>query len=103
MQDAYYSGGIAQYSSTGKVNIEFEAKLYKDIICDGCGYAFAGGAPQDIIDSYFNWVIDLAGDPNNITLTDYQYWLGKFNQYNPAYSSATSPSLSTPMLLNCLI
>jgi hypothetical protein len=108
LQDAYYSGGIGQYVNSGKVNVEFETKLYKDIMLTACCCAFnIGNAPENVRTAYNIWVLDIQGDPSNISNSDYQYWLGLFNQYTPEYSSPLSPNLSTPnllksLMLNCL-
>lgn len=102
LQDSYYSGGTSQYTTTGKVNIEFEAKLFKDVmVC--CGAFNIGNAPSNINGDYSLWVLDLGGDPSKITYSDYQKWLGLFNQYTPEYASPVSPNLNSPSLLKSLM
>lgn len=103
-QDFYYSGGIAQYASTGLVNIEFEAKLHTDITNVGCCVAFnMGSAPQEIKEQYENWVFAIQNNPSTVSSTDYQKWLNLFNQYTPAYSSPFNSNLSSPDALNSII
>jgi hypothetical protein len=103
-QDAFYPGGTAQYTSTGKVNIEFEAKLYKDIMAfPCCGALNIGTAPENIINSYNIWVYSIQDNPSNISDSDYQYWLNQFNTYTPDYSSPTSSNLSSPNALKSII
>lgn len=103
-QDNYYSGGITQYTNTGRVNIEFEAKLYKDIMAIACCGAFQiGTAPEEVKNSYEVWVRTIQDDSSNISDMQYQYWLNLFNQYTPGYSSPLSPNLSSPNALKSLI
>lgn len=106
MQDAYYPGGTGQYSSTGKVQIEFEAKIYKDITIPNCCYVFGETtAPDTIIQEYNEWMLyTVQNNPKNITNDRYQYFLGLFNQYAPTeYKSALSPNLSSPSCLTSII
>jgi hypothetical protein len=105
MQDAYYPGGIAQYvSTTGKVQIEFEAKLYKDIDLEyGCCYIFQDPSiPYEIRNGYTMWVESIR-DTRNISNDDYQNWLGYFNQYHPRYNSSISSNLTSPSVLHSVI
>jgi hypothetical protein len=104
-QDSYY-GGTSQYQTTGRVNIEFETKVFKDLMLIACCGAFnIGNAPEDVRQGYTDWILDCEANPSNISDTDYQYWLGLFNQYTPQYSSPLSPNLSSPNALksiNCI-
>ena len=100
-QDCYYSGGILQYGTTGKVNIEFEAKLFKDIAkssLDVCCYAFrlTGIIPSNVIDDYRDWVYSIRDNPKKLTDAMYQKFLKLYNTYDPEYSSPTSPTLNKP-------
>jgi hypothetical protein len=103
-QDAFYPGGTAQYTTTGKVNIEFEAKLYKDIEQGyGCCYIFQDPAiPYEIRNGYTMWV-ESVRDTRYISNSDYQKWTLYFNQYHSAYSSTPSANLTSPSLLNSII
>lgn len=103
-QDIYYQGGISQYSNTGEVNIEFEAKLYKDVTTVleiGCCSAFNdySNAPENIKDQYFKWVERIAENPSELTSQDYLSWLKLFNQYHPKYSSPIHADLKAPEAL----
>lgn len=107
-QNAYYSGGIAQYLNVGKVNIEFEAKLYQDII-EGedasCCLAFRGDhIPVEIRNNYFFWIESVRFKPDrSFSDSDYTKWLALFDQYDPEYGSATSINLLLPLALRDLI
>jgi len=107
MQDAFYSNGIAQYSTNGKVNIEFEAKLFKDIAKDPdytCCYLFGDDSiPFTIKVSYDTWIRKLRINPSAISNGDYFFWLQKFSQYYSVYSSPMIEPLNTPTLLNSII
>ena len=96
-QDAYYPGGISQYAETGRVNIEFEAKFFKDLLnnpemFNGCCYAF------------LNWILDIKSSGTmNFQDSDYQRWLNLFQQYDLNYTSPMSNDLLTPIALRYLI
>jgi len=81
MQDAYYPGGTAQYSNVGKVNIEFETKVYKDILAFGCCYIFRDpDIPSEIRNDYVFWIESIKSNKLIISDSDYLYWLSIFNQ-----------------------
>ncbi|MGQ1892071.1 hypothetical protein ACT29H_16665, partial [Thermophagus sp. OGC60D27] len=103
--DFFYDGGIAQYADSGRVNIEFEAKLYKDISNVKCCVGFnMENVPQETKEQYENWIFSQQENPSIISLIDYQKWLNLFNQYtNKEYSSPISPFLTTPDALNSII
>ncbi len=111
-QDAYYPGGTFQYGkdtqgnkSPGYANIEFEAKIFKDIIMPlYCCMAFnIGSAPDNIIDDYNIWMRSIQDNPLSLSDSDYQKWLNLFNQYTHVYSSSLSPTLSSPQALRKII
>ena len=105
-QDAFYTGGISQYyNASGHVNIEFEAKLYKDISSPYCCQAFhESTAPQNIKDDYEKWIRTLRTSQNFvISPISYQKWLNLFNQYTTSYSSPTSNSLNYPHAIDHII
>jgi hypothetical protein len=104
-QDAFYAGGISQYyNAAGNVNIEFEAKLYRDITAANCCMAFyESSAPQSVKDQYTRWIQSLQENPFSITSTDYQKWLKLFNQYTNSYSSPLSSNLSYPHAIDHII
>jgi hypothetical protein len=88
-----------------EVNIEFEAKLYRDISAPYCCQAFfETTAPKNVKEGYRKWVDTLWKNPSSLTQNDYQKWLNLFNQYtNKEYSSPLSPHLNTPDALNSII
>lgn len=107
-QDAFYPGGISQYLNAGKVNIEFEAKLYQDIIegeDDLCRLAFRGNRiPMEIQNNYYDWIESIRFKPDrSFSDSDYAKWLNLFNQYDPEYGSTTSDNLQRPLALRELI
>jgi hypothetical protein len=100
LQDHFYSGGISQYANTGKVNVEFEAKLYQDIGKANCCLAFDQSiVPYNLILNYMEWVNLIRSNPSNLSSKDYNYWINLFNQYSTAYSSPLSSNLSYPNAL----
>jgi hypothetical protein len=99
-QDVYYSGS-ERYSSVGRVNIEFEAKLAVDLSSDGCCKVF-GSAPETIKSEYFKWIIKIKENSYYIDDVEYTGWLNKFNQYHPEYSSEYSSDLTEPHALKSI-
>ncbi|WP_010424037.1 hypothetical protein, partial [Anaerophaga thermohalophila] len=93
------------YANTGKVNIEFEAKLYKDITAPYCCQAFyETTAPQNIKDDYEKWIRELKTTQSFvISPTNYQKWLKLYNQYSISYSSSTINSLNYPHALDHIL
>jgi hypothetical protein len=107
-QDAHYSGGIWQYRETGKVNIEFEAKLFKDIIESpdaSCCWAFweADNFPDNLSNDYISWVYNIRENKTTLQDVDYRKWLNLFNQYNTDYSSPMLDNLCTPNAIRSLM
>ena len=106
-QDAFYPGGISQYLNVGKVNIEFEAKLFKDISRNldyGCCYIFGeDNIPSKIKNDYYSWIESIQNNPALLLKEDYGKWLDLFNQYYPNYSSPKNNNLSLPSSLDKLI
>lgn len=99
-QDAFYSGGISQYANTGKANVEFEAKLYQDIVKSNCCLAFDQSiVPYNLILNYMDWVNLIRSNPSNLSSKDYKYWVNLFNQYSTSYSSTLSSNLQYPNAL----
>ena len=124
-QDAFYPGGTTQYGKdaqgnklSGYVNIEFEAKIYKDIldnknIYNGCCYAFSEDIlPIELFFEYNNWIYDIRDsikdserDSEKIDFDDsvYEYWLLIFNEYVKEYSSPISKDLLKKSAIKHLI
>ncbi|WP_418894678.1 hypothetical protein [Limibacterium fermenti] len=109
-QDAYYPGGISQYAETGRVNIEFEAKFFKDLLnnpemYNGCCYAFnVNVLPNNLYTEYINLIYNIK-DSGKMEFedTDYQKWLNLFQKYDTDYTSPMANNLSTPKALRNLI
>ena len=106
MQDNYYSGGTAQYLEIGKVNIEFEAKVFKDIAMDPlsvCCYAFfSNNVPNQVKMDYMLWIYEIRENYSSLTDSQYQDFLCLFNLYLTDYSSQVSTDLLTPSLIRKL-
>ncbi len=111
-QNTVYPGGIGQYSRyrPGNTNIEFEAKLFKDIYCYTkqqvndqvipCGTSATNGFPGPVVNLYMNWVIDIAFQGFTPALMEqYKTMLGYFNQYNVEYGGYLVTSLNTPLAI----
>ncbi len=107
-QDVYYPGGITQYLNVGKVNIEFEAKVFNDIIEERdstCCWAFseADNFPTNLSFEYINWIYDIRDIKISLQDIDYLKWLNYFNQYSTTYSSPFHSNLGSPFAINDLI
>ena len=90
-------------------NIEFEAKLYKDVITLGCCTMFPeieGGVsiPNNIKSEYYD-LIDNITRHNNSTFTNESYlqWVNRFRQYYPRYNTPTSGDFCNTNVLNQLL
>ena len=98
-QDAFYPGGISQYLNVGKVNIEFEAKVFKDIIMEAGSYSafFAQETDEEkkAYREYAKWIENVKGN-TSILLNSQEYnkWLDLFNALNPLYSSPKNSNFS---------
>lgn len=103
-QNTVYQGGTTQYSryKPGNTNIEFEAKLFKDI-----GTALYGGAwsasigfPNPYMYEYDMWVRSIAEKGITLTLlAKYSTMLGYFNQYSSQYGGYLLPGLDIPLAI----
>ncbi|MBW1613341.1 MAG: hypothetical protein JRJ57_05065 [Deltaproteobacteria bacterium] len=103
-QNTIYPGGIGQYSmnNTGFTNIEFEAKLFKDIYTALYSGVWSGniGFPDPYMEQYSNWVYDIAMEGFTQDLMEqYNTMLGYFNQFNAFYGGYISPELNTPLAI----
>ena len=106
-QDAYYPGGISQYTEVGKVNIEFEAKFYQDIIGapNGlCCITFGVNLPDNLYQEYYAWIESIRlSEKLSFSNSDYVRWLNIFSEYDLYYTSPINSSLSIPYALQELI
>lgn len=88
-QDAYYPGGTSQYMNTGRENIEFEAKVFKDIITGlnefGPFTAFFSIDNDEVSQDYYSWIYSVINNPSI---------LQDENEYNSTYSSPKSDNFS---------
>lgn len=107
-QHSYYQGGITQYYEQGLPNIEFEAKLYKDIISLFSGGATAGvpfGHPQH--QAYSDWLDVLTNNrtkyPTSISGASFLFFLEAFKQAYPEYATKPSTSSLTGQALTNLV
>lgn len=90
------------------MNIEFEAKLYTDIIGgkdELCCMAFRGDhVPSDVYNNYYDWIESIRfKSDRSFSDSDYTTWLNLFNQYDIEYGSSTSDGLKLPLALRDLI
>ncbi|MEL6557301.1 MAG: hypothetical protein AAFQ94_03905 [Bacteroidota bacterium] len=103
-QDRYY-GGLGQYTNTGRVNIEFEAKFYYDLTHGGvCCETFKR---SDMFLEYFLWLTDITDDFTTFPTWDdmkdkYFYFVDQFKIDQPAYDFPTDPNLKPNALFNAL-
>ena len=113
-QNAIYPGGAGQYSKhkPGWTNLEFEAKLFKDIyfytelfvnskdesIINGESGSI--GFPNEPMGEYGAWVMQIAYEGFTPTLMEqYSTMLGYFNQYNNLYGGYLLSDLDTPLAI----
>jgi len=68
-QNKYYQGGISQYDNTGRSNIEFEAKLMQDLLCNIksgiCGWYGAGLKSGNQYSIWINKITDYGSKTPN--------------------------------------
>lgn len=114
-QDADYLGGTAQYGKDsqgnklpGYVNIEFEAKVFKDLIMEmGVLSAFfkqETDEEQEIHREYVKWIESIKENTSILMDTQkYNKWVDLFNIHNPDYSSPKSNHFSALNGLHNLI
>ncbi len=102
-QDVYY-GGLSQYSNVGRSNIEFEAKLFHDLVYGEfqCCMVFSN---SDVFTEYFIWLTEVTNDfsslPNWDDISDnYFYYLDEFKKDKPDYDYPTDYTLQPGALLN---
>jgi len=98
-QNVFYSGGTEQYLNEGKVNIEFEACLYRDlwaIVADE-PLKLERMLPLNLRRSYKVWITEIqAFGFTEKSLEDYSYWLEKFGNCFPDYNTPTNSNLNKP-------
>jgi hypothetical protein len=106
-QDVYYSGGTSQYASIGKSNIEFEAKIFEDLVSTLETGGGINGAPAGHPKSteYKLWIEqELANNyssyPTQINLDKYFYFLEAFKESYPEYNYPTRSDLYPDALIN---
>lgn len=102
-QDFYYQGGTDQYSNVGFSNIEFEAKLYKDITEWACCSMFVNpDVPSEISNEYISMVQGFAQQGyTSFTPASYVMWVDRFRTYNPApYNRPQSTVFTNTNFLN---
>jgi len=106
-QDAYYPGGTNQYRNVGFSNIEFEAKLYRDIVNIGCCTMFPRlDTPTEIVNEYFLMADQFRTNGyTSFTPTTYNLWVDRFRTYNPGtpYALPKSANFNTTTLINSML
>ncbi len=107
-QNTIYPEGTCQYhlGTPGYTNIEFEAKLFKDIfgILRLMGMSGSIGFPRDYKSDYGDWVFNLSLETsmerfNQALLEKYSTMLGYFNQYDSEYGGYLLPGLDRPQAI----
>ncbi|MDY0142849.1 MAG: hypothetical protein RBR97_13245 [Bacteroidales bacterium] len=103
-QNTVYPGGIGKYSQgkPGNTNIEFEAKLFKDIYTALYGGAWNAsiGFPDSYMKLYQDWVFLISEEGFTPALMgQYNTMLGYFNQYSHGYGGYLLSSLNTPLAI----
>jgi hypothetical protein len=107
-QDAYYPGGTSQYNDEGSLNIEFEAKVFKDLLKLGCCFAFHADNNdplyQKIVGDYNIEFLTAIRTTKNINQDEYAKYIEYFGIYNTQYDHANySDALESPdALINLL-
>lgn len=110
-QDAYYSGGTAQYVTTGKSNIEFEAKLMRDLMgiqTNGGGVTTQTVGEEHQVE-YLMWLNDITDGGTKYPTqwsevsSQYFHYLELFKQANPLYNYPTVNNLYPNALFSMII
>lgn len=104
-QDKYYPNGIWGYTGVGRSNIEFEAKVLRDIDCLIREKLGVFAIQQD--PSYILWLNELVSDnkyPVSYSeISDkYFYFLEIFKAERPEYNSPTDPNLTPQALFDVI-
>ncbi len=106
-QDAYYAGGTNQYRDIGFSNVEFEAKLYRDMVNLGCCTMFQNDiVPPEIKKDYFLMVDSFKSNgATSFTPETYKLWVDRFRTYNPStpYTKPQSANFTNTTLLNSIL
>jgi len=112
-QNTIYPGGTGQYSrfKPGWTNLEFKAKLFKDIyvytelFVNGNESIFNNlsgniNFPQQQMGEYQAWIYQIAVNGFTPTLMQqYSTMLGYFNQYSTFYGGYLLPNLDSPLAI----
>jgi len=103
-QDMYYSGGINQYVDKGRPNIEFEAKLFWDIVATKNGIPHTSLAIQDN-DEYDKWVRNLTKGGTQVPKWEemqarYVEFMRIFKVKAPQYNREEIPTMLPSAMLN---
>jgi hypothetical protein len=95
-QNMVYSGGIGQYATNGRADIEFEAAFFGDVLNQTGNAMFRNSSDRD---AYLTWIKSVTNNnttyPKSLSTADlsqYYYFLGLYNQTHPEYN--------TPLKLN---
>lgn len=105
-QDAFYPGGTSQYSNIGFSNVEFEAKLYRDIVNVNylCCTMFSDfTTPLEIKNEYMLMVDQFSKNGfTSFTPATYNLWVDRFRTYNlgTRYALPKSANFNTTTLIN---
>ena len=103
-QKTVYPDGTCQYSlnTPGYTNIEFEAKVFKDIYTVTYGGGLSGniGFSSTFFDEYRDWVLDIGNNGFTPALMEqYCTMLGYFDLYNSYYGGYLLPGLDRPQAI----
>lgn len=106
-QNYQYGGGTSQYTgqqTAGSANIEFEAKLYRDINC----LLRSGTCPFAInSQNYKDWLYNITDFgskyPTSISGTDFNSYIGIWRNINSGYSNTSISSNLSPDAINNLL
>ena len=88
-QHHFYPGGLEAFVDYGRSNIEFEAKLYRDMLLNCCSLNNYPNIPVEILSDYEKWVNETsdyqARVPNSFASIQERYWyfLDKFVEFSP--------------------
>jgi len=100
-QNTIYPEGTCQYhlGTPGYTNIEFEAKVFKDIYSKLYGGMTSGNVnfPPLLFDEYETWITNNAYEGITQAFREqYNTMLGYFNEYNSFYGGYLLPGFGSP-------
>jgi hypothetical protein len=110
-QNTHYSGGTAQYLTTGRPNIEFEAKVFRDLMASDKTMVnpWSIGTVQNVeYENYLSWIRTLTNDGNRYPHSysemsnQYYHYMNEFVRSYPEYNDPVIPDMDPTALFTLI-